>query len=167
MSSEKYGANISRYHKRGLRRLRSLIRVRHIIGANGAEIRENERNLSLGPWFAKLISPRSTYPIYPRINSTRNESERVHARNRYIIQLCVKACAHCKTYLRESTCLLDRQARSLARSQDAMPISNHVISRVPFVLDEYYCSVINRGCCGPQVKWIELLGEHCSQLFRD
>lgn len=58
----------------------------------------------------------------------------------------VKACARCKMYLRESTCLSDRQAHS----QDAMPISNHVISRVPSVLDEYYCSVINRDCCGPK-----------------
>lgn len=71
---------------------------------------------------------------------------RTSANARVIDTLCerVKACAHCKMYLRESTCLPDRQARS----QDAMPISNHVISRVPLVLNEYYCSVINTGCSG-------------------
>lgn len=36
----------SRYYNRELLRSRSLIQIRRIIGANGAQIRENERNLS-------------------------------------------------------------------------------------------------------------------------
>jgi len=73
--------------------LHSLIRVRQLIGANGAEIRENERNLSLARWFAKLISPGSVYPIYPCINFTRNENKRECTRNRYTTRLCKSVCA--------------------------------------------------------------------------